>query len=116
MDVTLAWNANTEPDLVGYMIYYDTHSGGPYEGTGSTDGSSPIDLPISSDEDPDPDVAQFTIRGLPEGDHYFAVTAYNNELLESDFSNEASTENASVAWGTSGGGGGCFIATAGMMN
>ena len=123
MDVILAWDANTEPDLAGYVIYYDTDSGEPYEGTGSLDGPSPIDVPLSSDEDPDPDVVQFTLRGLPEGDYYFAVTAYNNELLESSFSNEAATESASVAGGTAegvsaggGGGGGCFIGTAGMIN
>ena len=35
MDVTLQWDANTEPDLAGYKIYYDTDSGHPYEGTQS---------------------------------------------------------------------------------
>jgi hypothetical protein len=121
MDVTLAWDANTEPDLAGYMIYYDTDSGEPYEGTGSLDGPSPIEVPISSDEDPDPDVVQFTVRGLPEGEYYFAVTAYDNESLESGFSNEAAAESASAAEGSAegpgaGSGGGCFIATAGIMN
>ena len=40
-DVTLIWNANTEPDLAGYKVYYKTGSSGvPYNGTGATEGSS----------------------------------------------------------------------------
>ena len=30
MNVTLQWDANTEPNLAGYKVYYDTDSGAPY--------------------------------------------------------------------------------------
>jgi hypothetical protein len=42
MDVTLGWNANTETNLKGYKIYYGTNQGGPYNGSGSSDGASPL--------------------------------------------------------------------------
>ena len=132
LDVTLAWDANSESDLAGYVIYYDIDSGDPYYGEGASDGDSPIDVPLDLDEDPDPDVVQFTLYDLPEGTYFFAVTAYNEEGLESGYSNEVSTSpdeqstpvdedgtpahmvSTSNAVGTTGGGGGggCFIATA----
>lgn len=92
MDVTLAWDANEEADLAGYKLYYDTDSGHPYEGTGAENGTapSPIDVPLAEDEDPDPLVVQYTVRNLPEGVHYFAVTAYNTQGHESAYSNEVS--------------------------
>jgi hypothetical protein len=30
LDVTLQWDANTEEDLAGYLVYYDTDAGDPY--------------------------------------------------------------------------------------
>ncbi|MBW2339730.1 MAG: fibronectin type III domain-containing protein [Deltaproteobacteria bacterium] len=82
--VTLEWDANTEPDLAGYNVYYKTGSSGPpYNGTGATEGNSPIDVG---------NVTQFTLTGLPDGvTHYFVVTAYNTGDVESDYSNEVST-------------------------
>jgi hypothetical protein len=114
LDVTLAWDANTEPDLAGYMIYYCIQSGDSYDGVGAADGDSPIHMPLDQDEDPDPSIVQFTLYDLPEGTYFIAVTAYNLAGLESDFSNEVSTASDEVnRWGTAGGGGGgCFIATA----
>lgn len=80
-DVTLAWDANTEPDLAGYQIYYKTESSGePYDGTGAAEGDSPIDVG---------NVTVFTIHGLVEGvAYYFVATAYDTEGLESGYSNE----------------------------
>ena len=134
LDVTLAWDANTEPDLAGYVIYYGTEPSDAYDGVGAANGDSPIDMPLDQDEDPDPSVVQFTVYDLPEGTHFFVVTAYNTEGLESGFSNEASTASDELSApapqvstasdelsaparqvsteGTGGGGGGCFVATA----
>ena len=81
MDVTLQWDANTEPDLAGYKVYYDVDSGDPYVGTGS-----PVDLPLAQDENPDPALVEYTLRNLP--DSYIAVTAYDDVGRESDYSNE----------------------------
>jgi len=125
MDVTLAWDANSEPDLGGYTIYYGTESGHPYDGGGALEGDSPVDILLDQDEDPDPSVVQFTLYDLPEGTYFFAVTAYNTKGLESDYSNEASSGDNEASTGgnetstgdnqgskSSGGGGHCFVAAA----
>jgi len=44
-EVDLAWDANTDPTIVGYKLYYATHAGAPYDGTGANEGPSPIDIP-----------------------------------------------------------------------
>ncbi len=82
--VTLAWDPNTEPDLAGYSVYYnEVSSGPPYDGTGATEGDSPIDVG---------NVTEFTLHGLTDGvTYFFAVTAYDTEDLESSYSNEVST-------------------------
>jgi Fibronectin type III domain len=87
--VTLAWDANNEPDLAGYRVYYNAGSSGPpYVGTGADQGNSPINVPLESFGDPGN--PSFTINGLDEGETwYFAVTAYN-AVMESGFSNEVS--------------------------
>ena len=117
-DVTLTWDTNAEPDLVGYKIYYKTGSSGPpYNGTGATQGSSPIDVPLDQDENTDPDVMEYTIRGLSNSEiYYFVVTAFDNEKpsFESDYSNETSIDRVTIITSTTpsgggGGGGGCFI-------
>jgi fibronectin type 3 domain-containing protein len=82
--VTLEWNANTEQDLSGYIIYQGTSS---------------------KDYDASMDVAKWTsatISKLEDNEtYYFAVTAYDTEGNESGYSNEVC-----INCQTSGGGGG----------
>ena len=69
--VTLAWDQNPESDLAGYNIHYGTSSRN-YDYSVDT-GNSP----------------SCTISGLQEGTtYYFAVTAYDSQANESDFSEE----------------------------
>lgn len=72
-DVTLQWDANTEPDLAGYKIYHGTESGVYGE---------PIDAG---------NVTEYTVTGLEERQYFFVVTAHDTEGLESDYSNEVFT-------------------------
>jgi len=72
-DVTLQWDPNTETDLAGYKVYY---------GTASRSYSTPIAIALQS---------SYTVTGLPAGTYYFAVTAFNQDGLESAFSNEVFT-------------------------
>ena len=66
-DVTIAWDANEEPDLKGYVLYYGTSSG---HYTGHVDVGNQT---------------QYTIPELQDGvTYYFAVTAYNQADYESD--------------------------------
>jgi hypothetical protein len=69
--VTLAWDANTEPDQAGYNIYYGNYSGN-YQYT--------VDVGKST---------SCTISGLTVGTtYYFAATAYDTQQNESDYSIE----------------------------
>lgn len=71
VDVTLVWDANTEPDLAGYHLYYGTNPG-----------LYTIDIDVGL-------ATTTTVRSLTEGVvYYFAVTAYNTQGAESAFSNE----------------------------
>jgi chitinase len=80
LNVLLKWDPNTESDLSGYKVYYkaDTSSM-PFDGTGAGGGSSPIDVHNQT---------TYTVNGLdPSRTYFFAVTAYNNSGIESEFSN-----------------------------
>ncbi len=72
-DVTLQWDPNPETDLAGYKVYY---------GTASRSYTAPISLGLQS---------SYTVTGLAAGTYYFSVTAFNQDGLESAFSNEVST-------------------------
>ena len=93
MDVTLQWDANTEPELEGYLLYYGTGSKGDrYEGTRAAEGDSPIDVG---------DVTEFTLHDLPDGEvHFFVVTAYSADGTESDHSNEVDAFSMKLSVGS----------------
>ena len=70
--VNLAWNPNPEPDIAGYLVHY---------GTGSRNYTQTQEAATPS----------ATVTGLTEGvAYYFAATAYNDQGVESDYSNEVS--------------------------
>ena len=69
--VTLTWDANQDPDLKGYILYYGTASG---SYTNSFDIGNQT---------------QYSIADLQDRvTYYFAVTAYNDAGNESDYSEE----------------------------
>ena len=82
--VTLRWDANKEPDLTGYKVYYDIDPGLPYS-PGKAD---------YVDEGPSPivvgkDITEITLHGLSNNkDYFFSITSYNTKGLESDYSAE----------------------------
>ena len=71
-EVTLTWNANSEPTLGGYRLYY---------GPTSRNYTSSVDVGNQT---------IFTVFGLEDDrSYYFAVTAYDvTRRVESGFSNE----------------------------
>ena len=125
-DVTLAWDANSEPDLEGYGVYFRKGTPGP-----------PYDLAgnLALADLINDDAPLFVVSGLEKGfKYYFAVTAYDTAGNESTFSSAFSSAvcadvgdtitpcaaappgGGSVSGGGGsgggGGGGGCFIETA----
>jgi hypothetical protein len=89
-DVTLAWDANNETDLAGYKVYYGASAGGPYNGSGSLEGASPIVVPLSSLANPSS--PEFSVHGLADGTYFFVASAYNTAGLESGYSNQVSAQ------------------------
>jgi hypothetical protein len=105
-DVTLAWDPNTEPDIVGYFLYSRHDLSSPYQ-----------QIEYFPLEKIDPDNPQHTVKDMEGGITYnFVVTAINSAGLESRFSNQITILNGqailplSTSSG-SGGGGGCFLST-----
>lgn len=71
-NVTLAWNTNTETNLVGYRLYYGTAAG-------VYSGSVLAGVPVTT----------ATVSNLQAGQtYYFAVKATNYAGLESSYSSE----------------------------
>ncbi len=71
--VTLAWDANSEPDLAGYKLYY-----------GTSPGTYPNVMSLGL-------VTTYTVTNLTDGvAYYFALTALDTEGFESGKSNEVS--------------------------
>jgi hypothetical protein len=119
--VTLVWDSNDEPDLEGYVVYRNVGSPGPPYRYNDKLPEEDLDNPLSP---------RVTLTGLQENKKYYvAVTAYDTDGNESNFSKDVcfqiidsaiSTCSTSVVSGGSssggGGGGGCFISTAGLKN
>lgn len=84
MDVTLAWDANTEPDLAGYNIYWSEATGVPVANR------TKVNFPLTMTGF-NPAAPAVIIPGLPNDKRiYFVCTAYDNETpsLESGYSNQ----------------------------
>jgi hypothetical protein len=79
--ITLGWYKSIEPDVAGYKIYY---------GTASRNYTQSIKITS-------PDITTGIILNLLDGQtYYFAATAYNFGLIESDYSAEVSCTIASA--------------------
>lgn len=77
-DVTLAWDANTETNLAGYKLHFNTDkAGAPYTTT--------VDVG---------NVLEYTFEelDLDANNYWFVATAYSVEGFESDYSNEVTTK------------------------
>lgn len=99
LDVTLAWDPNTETDLAGYKIYYKSGASGGqnlanYPGKEAAEGDSPIVVPLGSLANAAS--PEFTVHGLADSTCYFVVTAYITAGLESEPSNEVYTQGSST--------------------
>lgn len=83
----LEWDESLEANLEGYKIYYKVRSyGAPYDGTGASEGSSPITIAVADVVAAGGKVT-YTVNGLTDNEAYcFAVTAYET-YYESDYSN-----------------------------
>lgn len=46
--ISVSWNKNLDYKVTGYRIWYGKTHGGPYDGTGATDGASPITVPTGT--------------------------------------------------------------------
>jgi hypothetical protein len=121
-NVTLGWDANSEPDVEGYVVYRNIESPGP-----------PFKYAdeLPEDELNNPLHPQVTITGLNEHTQYYiAVTAYDTQGNESYYSDQLcieivdsliescgvilsnGTSSSESGSGGGGGGGGCFISSA----
>lgn len=100
-EITLAWDANSEPDLAGYRLYIQ-------EGDGGTGFRLLTTIPLS---DIDPEAPRHTIFDLmPDTEYRFTVTAYNQNGDESGLSNTVCVANGrqcTVSFSSSSSG--CFI-------
>jgi len=69
-DVSLAWDPSVSPNIAGYKVYI---------GNGSRNYGTQIVIGNQT---------AYTVTGLSGGTYYFAVTAFDFDGNESDFSNE----------------------------
>lgn len=74
-ELRFGWDPNTEPDLAGYRIHYG-------QSTGAYTDSVDVGLPATIDGRVEASIT------VPYGNKYFACTAYTDDGVESDYSNE----------------------------
>ena len=88
-ELTVAWDANTEPDLDNYTIYYGTTPGN-YTHSINTKTDLSGRNPSCTTFDPfDSNCCEYTIKGLEEGvTYYLAATASDKEDNHSAYSEE----------------------------
>ncbi|MGD9288433.1 MAG: fibronectin type III domain-containing protein, partial [Desulfobacterales bacterium] len=88
--VTLAWDANSEPDLAGYKIYYGEASGEYSEIIDIANNPSGWSSGCGSVYDPfKTECCEFTLKDLEEGEKYYlAAKAYDEDGNESAYSEE----------------------------
>ena len=96
-EVKLAWDPNTESNLVGYKVYYKTGSSGePYDGIGIDQGDSGFNILL--DNLATPDNPSVSLTGLQDNEfYYFVITAVNSIGLESGYSSEVMYESSSTS-------------------
>jgi hypothetical protein len=77
-DITLAWDANTQPTLAGYKLYY-----------GAASGQYSTEIDVGN-------VTTYIISNLGPGTYYFAVKAYSTLGEFSDYSNETTATVSAI--------------------
>ena len=77
-DVVFEWNANSEPDIAGYIMY-----------SGKASGKYDTWIDVKN-------VTRYTVSGLPAGTYYFSLTAYDISGKDSGYANEISVVVGSV--------------------
>lgn len=91
-EITLSWDPSTDPLVTGYKLYYKesfsddpAYKTPPFDSTGLFEGDSPINLGKT----------ETATLNLPYDTTVFcfAVTTYNSDGLESDYSNIVCTTN-----------------------
>ena len=85
--LTLAWDANTEPDLAGYKIHIGKVSGN-YDTIIYVKDQPPVNCPAPYDPF-NTNCCEITLTDLTPGKtYYFAATAYDQDNNESAYSEE----------------------------
>lgn len=84
-NITLMWDPNTESDMKEYRIYRSTAPGINPENVDPANPDPTVGVKVGTVTHP---VVTFTNEDVPDGTHYWVVTAVDTRNLESDPSNE----------------------------